>query len=145
MHIAWTCSPARRVLAVDHPFRCGARRPSAGRVLLVEGPLPTAPGVVDLERSLLEVKFSVPQPRSGMVSRVEMIDATRTNDCRVVGVTAPAGYGKTTLLAQWALLEDRRSPGCPWTGTTTIPRSCSSCWPRPTPGSALATESWSPT
>jgi LuxR family maltose regulon positive regulatory protein len=26
----------------------------------------------------------------------------------VVGVTAPAGYGKSTLLAQWALAEDRR-------------------------------------
>ena len=25
-----------------------------------------------------------------------------------MGVTAPAGYGKTTLLAQWALVEDRR-------------------------------------
>ena len=57
---------------------------------------------------MLEVKFSVPQPRPGMVSRAEMIDATRAGDCRVVGVTAPAGYGKTTLLAQWALVEDRR-------------------------------------
>jgi LuxR family transcriptional regulator, maltose regulon positive regulatory protein len=26
----------------------------------------------------------------------------------MVGVTAPAGYGKTTLLAEWALVEDRR-------------------------------------
>ena len=57
---------------------------------------------------MLELKFSVPQPRPGMVSRAEMIDATRASDCRVVGVTAPAGYGKTTLLAQWALVEDRR-------------------------------------
>ncbi|TRW45709.1 LuxR family transcriptional regulator [Georgenia yuyongxinii] len=37
-----------------------------------------------------------------------MIDAARVSDCRVVGVTAPAGYGKTTLMAQWALTEDRR-------------------------------------
>ena len=28
--------------------------------------------------------------------------------CRVVGVTAPAGYGKSTLLAEWARAEDRR-------------------------------------
>ena len=27
---------------------------------------------------------------------------------RVVGVTAPAGYGKSTLLAEWARTEDRR-------------------------------------
>jgi LuxR family maltose regulon positive regulatory protein len=78
------------------------------RVTLVEGVLPAVPAVVELERSLLDVKFSVPQPRPGMVSRVDMIDATRSSDCRVVGVTAPAGYGKTTLLAQWASLEDRR-------------------------------------
>ena len=41
------------------------------------------------------------------MSRAEIIDATRASECRVVGVTAPAGYGKTTLLAQWALVEDR--------------------------------------
>jgi LuxR family maltose regulon positive regulatory protein len=74
----------------------------------VEGLLPAAPGAVELGRSLLEVKFSVPQARPGMVSRAEMIDAARASDCRVVGVTAPAGYGKTTLLAQWAVVEDRR-------------------------------------
>jgi LuxR family transcriptional regulator, maltose regulon positive regulatory protein len=76
--------------------------------MAVEGLLPAASGVIELERSLLEVKFSVPQPRPGMVSRAEMIDAARTSDRRVVGVTAPAGYGKTTLLAQWARVEDRR-------------------------------------
>jgi LuxR family maltose regulon positive regulatory protein len=42
------------------------------------------------------------------VSRAELIDAARASRCRVVGVTAPAGYGKTTLLAQWALADDRR-------------------------------------
>lgn len=70
--------------------------------------LSAAPVAVGLQRSLLEVKLSVPQTRPGMVSRAEMIDATRTSGCRVVGVTAPAGYGKTTLLTQWALVEDRR-------------------------------------
>ncbi|WP_322938391.1 LuxR C-terminal-related transcriptional regulator [Nocardioides bizhenqiangii] len=74
----------------------------------MEDSLSAAPVAIGLERSLLEVKFSVPETRPGMVSRTEMIDATRASDCRVVGVTAPAGYGKTTLLAQWALVEDRR-------------------------------------
>jgi LuxR family maltose regulon positive regulatory protein len=76
-------------------------------VMRVEGTLPGAPGVFELDSALLEVKLSVPQHRSGLVSRVDMIDATRASDCHVVGVTAPAGYGKTTLLAEWALLEDR--------------------------------------
>jgi LuxR family maltose regulon positive regulatory protein len=63
--------------------------------------------VVELDHSLLEAKLSVPQPRPGAVSRAEIIDATRSSGCRVVGVTAPAGYGKTTLLAQWAFADDR--------------------------------------
>ena len=69
---------------------------------------PAGPEAAELEQSLHEVKFSVPQPRPGLVSRAEIIDAARASDCRVVGVTAAAGYGKTTLLAQWALVEDRR-------------------------------------
>jgi LuxR family transcriptional regulator, maltose regulon positive regulatory protein len=69
---------------------------------------PAATAAVELDQSLLEAKLSVPQPRPGSVSRAEIIDTTRTSECRVVGVTAPAGYGKTTLLAQWARLEDRR-------------------------------------
>jgi LuxR family maltose regulon positive regulatory protein len=57
---------------------------------------------------MLEAKLSVPQPRSGTVSRAGLIEKARASDCRVVGVTAPAGYGKSTLLAEWALAEDRR-------------------------------------
>jgi LuxR family maltose regulon positive regulatory protein len=41
------------------------------------------------------------------VSRGELIETARASECRVVGVTAPAGYGKSTLLAQWAEAEDR--------------------------------------
>lgn len=61
-----------------------------------------------LERSLLEVKFEIPDPRPGAVSRGPIIESARAGGHRAVGVTAPAGYGKTTLLAQWAHLEDRR-------------------------------------
>jgi LuxR family maltose regulon positive regulatory protein len=67
-----------------------------------------SPTVVELEALLLDAKLSVPDPRSGSVSRAELIETARGSDCRVVGVTAPAGYGKSTLLAQWAAAEDRR-------------------------------------
>jgi LuxR family maltose regulon positive regulatory protein len=67
-----------------------------------------ASAVVGLDGSLLEAKVSVPQPRGGMVSRGGLIDAARSSGCRVVGVTAPAGYGKSTLLTEWAVAEDRR-------------------------------------
>ena len=64
--------------------------------------------VAELEAVLLDAKLSVPQSRPGSVSRAELINTARASDCRVVGVTAPAGYGKSTFLAQWAEAEDRR-------------------------------------
>ncbi|TCM38525.1 AAA ATPase-like protein [Kribbella sp. VKM Ac-2568] len=67
-----------------------------------------APVVGGLDRLLLDAKLSVPQPRPGSVSRADVIEAARAGRCRVVGVTASAGYGKSTLLAQWARAEDRR-------------------------------------
>ena len=41
------------------------------------------------------------------MSRSWLIQTARAPGCRVVGITAPAGYGKSTLLAQWAEMEDR--------------------------------------
>ena len=63
---------------------------------------------VEVDRLLLTAKLSVPQPRQGSVSRAGLIEAAKASGCRVVGITAPAGYGKSTLLSQWALAEDRR-------------------------------------
>ena len=57
---------------------------------------------------LLEAKLSVPLSRPGSVSRTDLIQTARASGCRVVGVTAPAGYGKSTMLAEWAATEDRR-------------------------------------
>ena len=68
----------------------------------------SGPTLVELEPLLLDAKLSVPPPRPGSVSRAELIETARAGECRVVGVTAPAGYGKSTLLAQWAEAEDRR-------------------------------------
>jgi len=64
--------------------------------------------VVALDELLIDAKLSAPQLRAGSVSRAELIERARRSDCRVVGVTAPAGYGKSTLLAEWAHTEDRR-------------------------------------
>ncbi|HET9779231.1 MAG TPA: LuxR C-terminal-related transcriptional regulator [Propionibacteriaceae bacterium] len=66
------------------------------------------PTVAELEQLLLDAKLSVPQARRGSVSRAKLIETGRASDFRVVAVTAPAGYGKSTLLAQWARAEDRR-------------------------------------
>ena len=63
---------------------------------------------VELDRLLLDAKLSVPEPPArGSVSRAPLIAEARAAQRRVLGVTAPAGYGKSTLLAEWARLEDR--------------------------------------
>jgi LuxR family transcriptional regulator, maltose regulon positive regulatory protein len=56
----------------------------------------------------LDAKFSIPQPRPGSVSRAGLIEAARSGGHRIVAITAPAGYGKSALLAEWARAEDRR-------------------------------------
>ena len=66
------------------------------------------PTAVALDALLLEAKLLVPDPRPGFVSRRDLITKARAADHRVVSVTAPAGYGKSALLAQWAAAEDRR-------------------------------------
>jgi LuxR family maltose regulon positive regulatory protein len=61
----------------------------------------------ELGRLLLDAKFSVPQPRLATVNRGGLVEAARSSGCRLVAVTAPAGYGKSTFLAGWAAAEDR--------------------------------------
>ena len=70
-------------------------------------PGPAGPTVAELDESLLDAKLLIPHPHPGSVSRAEVIEAARASGCRVVGVTAPAGYGKSTLLVEWAVAEDR--------------------------------------
>jgi LuxR family transcriptional regulator, maltose regulon positive regulatory protein len=62
----------------------------------------------ELRQSLEDVKFAVPQRRPDAVTRDDLIAAARASNCRFVAVTAPAGYGKSTFLAEWARTEDRR-------------------------------------
>ena len=52
---------------------------------------------------LVESKLHPPPPRPGIVARIGLVERLLASDgVPVVGVVAPAGYGKTTLLAQWA-------------------------------------------
>ena len=65
-------------------------------------------GAPRLEALLLAAKLAVLPRPTGSVSRRGLIDEARASKCRVVGITAPAGYGKSTLLSEWAEAEDRR-------------------------------------
>lgn len=62
---------------------------------------------LDGDDSLIQGKLLPPAPRADIASRSELIDRLRTGGSRVVAVTAPAGYGKSTLLAEWAAAENR--------------------------------------
>ena len=51
-------------------------------------------------------KVRAPRPRPGLVPRPALVERARKGE-PVVVLSAPAGYGKTTLLAEWAAAEDR--------------------------------------
>jgi LuxR family transcriptional regulator, maltose regulon positive regulatory protein len=49
----------------------------------------------------LESKLHAPEPRDGWVERPALVQRLAHAHARLVLVDAPAGYGKTTLVAQW--------------------------------------------
>jgi LuxR family maltose regulon positive regulatory protein len=58
---------------------------------------------------LLSTKFFIPRPRSNLVSRPRLIERLNAGlDKKLTLVTAPAGFGKTTLLSEWI----PQSPRC---------------------------------
>lgn len=68
----------------------------------------TSPGsTLELSQLLLDGKTDRPEPRPAAVSRDQLIRRARASEARVVAVSAPAGYGKSTLLAEWGGAENR--------------------------------------
>ena len=93
---------------VDARMSAGTRRAEATR------PAPPSRTPTRRRRSaeppfdVVESKIREPVLRAGLVSRTALINRLRaTSSFQVVAVTAPAGYGKTTMLAQWAVRDPR--------------------------------------
>jgi LuxR family maltose regulon positive regulatory protein len=100
-----------------------------------DGPvdLPTAPTVADPPGldTVLHSKFFIPPPRRQRVDRVRLHDLLRVDPPPPVTlVAAPAGYGKTTLVADWISADARAAawltleasdndPGTFWTAVAT--------------------------
>ena len=62
---------------------------------------------------MLETKLRPPGPRPGMVPRPELTARLdEANARRLTLVSAPAGWGKTTLVGDW--LADRAPGGAAW-------------------------------
>jgi LuxR family maltose regulon positive regulatory protein len=58
---------------------------------------------------ILQSKLLIPALRRGLVPRTALVNRLRrSSEARVVSIAAPAGYGKTTLIAQWAARDPRR-------------------------------------
>src|SRR5215471_16122319 len=60
---------------------------------------------------LHESKFHPPAARPGIVDRTALVDRLAAAQAPVITVVAPPGYGKTTLMAQWA---ERIGPRVAW-------------------------------
>jgi LuxR family transcriptional regulator, maltose regulon positive regulatory protein len=56
---------------------------------------------------LVEVKLAAPLTRPGTVAKADVIARLCTTSAPFATVVAPAGYGKTTLLARWAEADPR--------------------------------------
>jgi LuxR family transcriptional regulator, maltose regulon positive regulatory protein len=82
-----------------------AVRPAGARAA-IGLPRPRGPG--DLPVEILESKLYKPVIRPGVVSRPLLLARLRAaRNVPTVAVVAPAGYGKTTLLALWAEADER--------------------------------------
>src|SRR3954468_10555561 len=79
------------------PRRAGAR------AVLVE------PAADELPFDVVESKLRPPTAAAGAVSRTALVNRLRADlSSRAISIVAPAGYGKTTLLAQWSARDGRR-------------------------------------
>ncbi len=61
---------------------------------------------------ILETKFYAPRGRRDLVPRPRLVERLRRGlDAKLTLISAPAGFGKTTLLAEWldAFSSDDRS------------------------------------
>jgi ATP/maltotriose-dependent transcriptional regulator MalT len=67
--------------------------------------------------NVIQTKLSPPPSRPGTVERRQLLDALdRAGMCKLTLVSAPAGFGKTTLLAQWYRSAAARGAQCAWLG-----------------------------
>lgn len=94
----------------------------------------------DLDALVLSSRTAAPPFSEDFVRRRSLIDVLRSAPARLVTVTAPAGYGKTSLIAEWCELEDRetawitlRSDDDPAVLMQLIARSCAAFAPKLTP------------
>jgi LuxR family maltose regulon positive regulatory protein len=65
---------------------------------------------------LIRQKLFTPHLHTGIVSRPHLIEKLEQSlNCALTLISAPAGYGKTTLLSEWIEIRRKAKPFFPWT------------------------------
>ena len=83
-----------------------------------------------MESSLVATKVHVPAPRSGLIGRARLIDRLeRGLASRLVLVSAPAGFGKTSLLTQWLAAVAGRGHTVAWLALDQSDNRAHTFWP----------------
>jgi LuxR family maltose regulon positive regulatory protein len=83
-----------------------------------------------VESLLVATKLRVPTPRSGLIGRARLIERLeRGSGSRLVLVSAPAGFGKTSLLTQWLEAVADRGHVVAWLALDEIDNRPGSFWP----------------
>ncbi len=78
---------------------------------------------------LLETKLYVPKPRRGLVARPRLSERlSRVADSRLTLVSAPAGFGKSTLLAEWLAAPSATGRLTAWLSLDPSDNQASSFW-----------------
>ncbi|MGX5695827.1 AAA family ATPase [Agromyces soli] len=67
----------------------------------------SAPGVLEHAPDEARSGIGPHRARPGTVSRLPIIERARASEASIVSVVAPAGFGKSTLLREWAASDER--------------------------------------
>ncbi len=79
--------------------------------------------------ALVETKFFLPRARAGLIVRTRLVERLSGRRTRLTLLSAPAGFGKTTLLAQWLRTEAERSDlGIAWVSLDEDDRDPQTFW-----------------
>ena len=107
--------PEPRDLHADACYACPQTEPSSVTLdktwrpgAQPQSPLRPAAQTPAARFAPLEAKLEPPRRRPGLVARYSLVDRLRASAADpIVYVSAPAGYGKTTLMAHWADADSR--------------------------------------
>lgn len=99
-------SPEKETVALYQQIRSGERGSQA---------VSNSPRVGFTHQPLIQTKFFIPQRHSGLVSRRHLLYKLDKGAQRALTlISAPAGYGKTTLLSEWIDNLQKAGPSASW-------------------------------